>query len=64
MTGTLKNGKGGEGMRYAARLKAVAQGGTIHCADSTLSVQGANDVVLIFDRSHRLQTGRSGAPGR
>jgi len=48
MTGSLKNGKGGEGMRYAARLKAVAGGGSVRCADSTLEVRGANNVVLVL----------------
>jgi alpha-L-fucosidase 2 len=60
MIGTLKNGKGGLGMRYAARLKAVVQGGTIQCADSTLSVQGANDVVLFLTASTDY---RQDAPG-
>jgi alpha-L-fucosidase 2 len=48
MTGTLDNGKGGDGMQYAARLKALANGGEITFSDKTLNVIKADDVVLIF----------------
>jgi alpha-L-fucosidase 2 len=48
MTGTMDNGKGGEGMRYAARLKALAQGGEISFSGKTLDIKNADDVVLIF----------------
>ena len=33
MTGTMDNGKGGEGLRYAVRLKAVATGGSVTCSE-------------------------------
>ena len=60
MTGALHNGKGGEGMRYAARLKVIAKGGSVRCADSSLSVQGADDAVLILTAATDY---RQDAPG-
>jgi|WetSurMetagenome_2_1015567.scaffolds.fasta_scaffold05097_3 alpha-L-fucosidase 2 len=48
MTGTMKNGKGGDGMKYAARIKALAKGGSVICSDSTLKVKNADEVVLIL----------------
>ena len=35
----MDNGKGGDGMQYAARLKAVTKGGAITFSDKTLDVQ-------------------------
>jgi hypothetical protein len=51
MSGTLSNGKGGEGMQYAARLKAVANTGNVSYSDSLITVQGADDVVLLLTAS-------------
>lgn len=51
MTGTMYNGKGGDGMKYAARLKALAKGGSVTCSDSTIKVQDAEEVVLIVTAS-------------
>jgi alpha-L-fucosidase 2 len=51
MTGTLNNGRGGEGMHYAVRLKAAAKGGDLFCSDSTIKVLKANEVVLILTAS-------------
>jgi len=51
MSGTLSNGKGGDGMQYAARLKAVANTGTVSYSDSLITVQGADDVVLLLTAS-------------
>ena len=48
MTGVLDNGKGGEGLRYAARLKAIATGSEVEYKDSTVSVKGADEVILIL----------------
>jgi alpha-L-fucosidase 2 len=48
MTGVMGNGRGGDGMHYAVRLKAVAHGGKVSCADSTLRVQTADEVTLIL----------------
>lgn len=51
MTGILNNGKGGDGMQYAVRLKAVAAGGNVAYADSLIEVQNADEVVLILTAS-------------
>jgi alpha-L-fucosidase 2 len=48
MYGTLKNGKGGEGMQYAARLKAITLGGTVTYSDSLVTIRGANEVILLL----------------
>jgi len=48
MTGVLNNGKGGEGLRYVARLKAIATGSQVEYKDSTVSVKGADEVILIL----------------
>jgi alpha-L-fucosidase 2 len=51
MTGTMDNGKGGNGMQYAVRLKAVATGGNVSFTDSLMEVQNADEVVLILTAS-------------
>jgi alpha-L-fucosidase 2 len=51
MQGTLINGKGGDGMQYAARLKAIAQGGRVVYSDSLISIQGADDVTMLLTAS-------------
>ena len=48
MTGAMDNGKGGEGLRYAVRLKAVASGGRAAVTDAGLDVNGADDVTLLL----------------
>jgi alpha-L-fucosidase 2 len=48
MTGVLKNGKGGDGLRYAARLRPVAKGGTVAFDGGSLEVRGADEVTLIL----------------
>ena len=48
MTGALPNGKGGDGLTYAARLKAVTTGGKDSYKDSTLTVQNADEVTLFL----------------
>lgn len=57
MTGALTDGKGGVGVRYAARLKAVARGGRVTCSRGALEVSRADDVVLILtaSTSHKLE---------
>lgn len=42
-----KPGGGGEGIRYTALLGAVAKGGKVSATDQGLSVQGADEVMLI-----------------
>ena len=48
MTGTLTNGRGGDGMRYAARLKVLADGGSVRYHDSVVTVTGANGATIIL----------------
>lgn len=51
MTGALSDGKGGDGMQYMARLKAVPVNGSVTYSDSTLTVQGADEVLLFLTAS-------------
>ncbi len=51
MSGSLKNGKGGEGLQYMARLKAIAKNGNIEYTDSLLIVNDADEVVLFLTAS-------------
>jgi|WetSurMetagenome_2_1015567.scaffolds.fasta_scaffold08710_2 alpha-L-fucosidase 2 len=51
MSGALMNGKGGDGMQYAARLKAVALGGTVVLSDSLITLTGTNEVTLLLTAS-------------
>jgi alpha-L-fucosidase 2 len=51
MFGALPNGKGGNGMYYAARLKAITDGGTVTYTDSLIEVQNADEVILILTAS-------------
>ena len=48
MSGVLDNGKGGSGMAYAVRLKAVAQGGKVIVGDAKLTVRNADQVTLVL----------------
>jgi alpha-L-fucosidase 2 len=56
MTGRLTDGRGGDGTRYAARLKAVAKSGSVTCSDGLIEVRGADEVTLILAAStdHKL----------
>lgn len=51
MSGSLKNGKGDDGLQYMARLKAVSKNGTVDYTDSTLVVKNADEVVLFLTAS-------------
>lgn len=51
MSGTLDNGKGGNGMQYAVRLKAIAADGTVIYTDSLVTIQNASEVVLLLTAS-------------
>lgn len=57
MSGALKDGKGGDGLQYMTRLKALAEGGEIQYTDSTLEISGADEVILYLSAStnYRLQ---------
>ncbi|MDR2906536.1 MAG: glycoside hydrolase family 95 protein, partial [Bacteroidales bacterium] len=48
MNGHLTNGMDGNGMKYAARIRAILpKGGTVNASDTMLSVQNATEVVLL-----------------
>ena len=51
MSGALSDGKGGDGLRYMARLKAVCQGGEVAYTDQSLQVRGADEVLLLLTAS-------------
>ncbi|MBM3474323.1 MAG: glycoside hydrolase family 95 protein [Armatimonadetes bacterium] len=48
MIGRLNNGTDGNGMRYAARLRVLAKGGSVSREGASLRVEGANEVVLLI----------------
>ncbi len=48
MSGVLDNGKGGAGMTYAVRLKAMAKEGSVSYKDNNLTVKNANEVTLVL----------------
>jgi len=51
MTGTMDNGKGSNGMKYAVRLKAVTKGGQVSFSDNLIEMKKADEVVLILTAS-------------
>ena len=51
MSGALSNGKGGNGLQYMARLKAVNKNGSVHYTDSTIIVENADEVILFLSAS-------------
>jgi len=51
MFGALPDGKGSDGMQYAARLKAINDGGTVTYTDSQIEVQNADEIILILTAS-------------
>ena len=51
LSGALSDGKGGDNLRYMARLKAVNKNGEVICNDSVLSVKNADEVVLLLSAS-------------
>ena len=48
MTGQLKNGHGGGGLRYAARIRIVTTGGNVTATESQLKVLNANAATILF----------------
>ncbi len=48
MTGVLNDGRGGAGLAYAARLRAVAEGGSVRTDGETLIVEEADSVLLLL----------------
>lgn len=51
MSGSLSDGKGGDGLHYMVRLCAVAKGGETACSDSMLIIKEANEVMLLLAAS-------------
>lgn len=51
MTGSLADGKGGDGLSYMARLQAINVNGEVVCSDSTLTVADADEVTLFLTAS-------------
>lgn len=57
LSGQMVDGASGGGMEYMARLKAINKGGALVFNDSTLSVEGADEVTLLLSAatSYKLQ---------
>jgi alpha-L-fucosidase 2 len=57
MSGQMNDGKGGAGLKYIARLKAIAEGGKLRTAKNNLGIQQANAVTLLLTAAtdYRLQ---------
>ena len=51
MSGSLTDGKGGEGLQYMARLKAVNKNGKISYQDDKVVVENADEVLLFLSAS-------------
>ncbi len=51
MSGVLSDGKGGDGLQYMARLKAVNKNGTVSCSGSSLKIENADEVILLLSAS-------------
>jgi alpha-L-fucosidase 2 len=51
MSGALNDGKGGDGLHYMTRLKAVNKGGKVSFKDSILTVEKADEVILYLSTS-------------
>lgn len=47
MKGQLSDGRGGGGMKFAARLTGAVKGGSLKSADGVLKVEGAEEAVLL-----------------
>ena len=51
MSGALSDGKGGEGLEYMARLKALTKNGKVKYLNGQIEVQDADEVTLILSAS-------------
>jgi alpha-L-fucosidase 2 len=51
MTGVMDNGKGGNGMQYAVRLKAVAKGGERSFSNNKMEIKKADEIILFLTAS-------------
>jgi len=48
MTGTLNDGRGGSGVSYAARLRAIVRGGSVKADGNKLVVEAADEAVILL----------------
>lgn len=48
MTGRLNNGKGSDGVRYAARIRVITSGGVLRAIGSQLAVNNADTATILF----------------
>lgn len=48
MSGRLSNGRGGDGVSYAAHLRVQTEGGAVHADGSQLRVEGATSAILLL----------------
>ena len=55
MSGSLNDGKGGNGLQYMARLKAITSDGKVLYTDSTILVSEADQVLLMLAASTDYQ---------
>ncbi len=46
LTGSVSNGKGGDGVSFSARIKAEQQGGSMTSEGGVLKIRGANEVTI------------------
>ena len=51
MSGVLQNGKGGNGMEYMTRLKALLKGGSQTLSENKLAIKNADEVILYLTAS-------------
>ncbi|MFT3705734.1 MAG: glycoside hydrolase family 95 protein [Agriterribacter sp.] len=48
MSGTMNNGKGGDGMKYQVIITPVIKGGTINTKDNGLVISNSNEVTIVI----------------
>jgi len=51
MSGALSNGKGGDGLKYQARLQAVTKKGSLTYDNASIQVKNADEVMLLLSAS-------------
>lgn len=54
ISGQLEGGDGDKGIKFAGYLKAIPTGGTITTVDTSLSVRGATECIIIFSAATDL----------
>ncbi len=56
MTGALSDGKGGEGVHFAAGVRVLAQSGSLKIDHGILQLRGASDAILIITAATDIHT--------